>query len=46
MNEKLVELRSSLLLPGATLPSLGKRKRDDPDYFKAAGRDSLALSDA
>jgi hypothetical protein len=51
LNEKLLELRTALVLPGTEVPELGKRKRGDEDevdeeYLRSAAKDSLAIVDA
>ena len=51
LNEKLLELRTALILPGTEIPELGKRKRGaddevDEEYLRSAAQDSLAIVDA
>jgi hypothetical protein len=51
LNERLLDLRASLALPGTELPSLGKRKRGQDeevgiDYLNDAVKDSFALVNA
>jgi protein AATF/BFR2 len=50
LNEKLLEVRTALVLPGTDVPELGKRKRGDDTvdeaYIVSAAQDSLGLVDA